>query len=94
MYLLSLILIAALSSILSAYTFTNPIKKHGADPSMVYDPSEGYYYLLNTGSPIELVRARTLEGLKTGKTKKVWSDSTPSRCCGLWAPEIHKLDGM
>lgn len=88
-------LIAACSWLASASTFTNPLKQQGADPSMVYVVSEGYYYLLNTASHgyVEMVRAKTLEGLKTGETKNVWSDTTPSRCCDLWAPEIHELDG-
>ena len=72
---------------------------HGADPSMLFlggeNGSPGYYYLLTTGhnGQIDMARATTLAGLKNGLTKKVWSDATPSRCCDLWAPEIHYLDG-
>ena len=89
------LLVAACSLLESASTFTNPLREHGADPAMVYVVSEDYYYLLNTAShgQIEMVRAQTLEGLKTGETKKVWSDTTVSRCCSLWAPEIHYFDG-
>ncbi|KAL6716511.1 hypothetical protein ACLMJK_006078 [Lecanora helva] len=87
-------------TLVSASTFTNPLKpKAGADPSIVRTVASGnepgYYYLLNTGEKghLEMIRSETLDGLKTGETKIVWSDKTPSRCCSLWAPEIHELDG-
>ena len=100
MHFYLLLLIALLVSDGSASHFTNPLKPHnGADPFLVYvagqNGSQGYYYLLNTASHgvIEMIRATTLEGLKNGSTKNVWSDTTPSRCCNLWAPEIHELNG-
>ena len=91
---ISLLLFLGYSYLAVAATYTNPLKPSaGADPFMVF--ADGYYYLLTTASKgvIEMTRARTLEGLKTGTVKQVWRDSTPSRCCGLWALEIHKLDG-
>ncbi|KAJ6627659.1 glycosyl hydrolase [Mycena sp. CBHHK59/15] len=30
-------------------------------------------------------------GLKTATPKLVWSDTTSTRCCNMWAPEIHKM---
>lgn len=87
-------LLANFLSLASALNFTNPLKpENGADPFMVY--VGGYYYLLNTASHghIRMIRATTLEGLKSGATKDIWSDSTPSRCCNLWAPEIHEING-
>lgn len=36
---------------------------------------------------------QTINGLKTATPKVVWKDSTASRCCSLWAPEIHFVDG-
>ncbi|QRW13039.1 glycoside hydrolase family 43 protein [Ceratobasidium sp. AG-Ba] len=73
--------------------FTNPLKSdHGADPFMVY--SDGYYYLLTTtANDVQIRRASTLGGLKTGIQKVVWKDSAPDRCCNVWAPEIHNMDG-
>ncbi|KAH6874246.1 glycosyl hydrolase [Coprinopsis sp. MPI-PUGE-AT-0042] len=37
-----------------------------------------------------IARATTIAGLKTASPKVVWQDTnTASRCCNLWAPEIH-----
>ncbi|QRV98481.1 glycoside hydrolase family 43 protein [Ceratobasidium sp. AG-Ba] len=72
--------------------FTNPLKPdHGADPFMVY--SDGYYYLMSGSNNAERVRLLTLGGLKNATQKVVWKDSAPDRCCNLWAPEIHNMDG-
>ena len=55
--------------------------------------SDGYYYLMTTTwTNLQITRAKTLEGLKTGETRIVWSDETASRCCNVWAPELHKID--
>lgn len=90
-----------LSSILGAFTgfitaasaanFTNPLKpRDGSDPHMVYN--DGYYYLMTTTwTNLQITRARTLEGLKTGETKVVYTDSNAARCCNVWAPELHKV---
>jgi GH43 family beta-xylosidase len=74
---------------LAVFAFTNPIKKtDGSDPFMVYH--EGYYYLTSTTwSNIQITRATTINGLKTASPKVIWTDSTASRCCNVWAPEIH-----
>lgn len=42
---------------------------------------------------LRMTRATTLEGLKKGETKLVWADPTPDRCCHVWAPEMHYIDG-
>ncbi|ESK84267.1 glycosyl family [Moniliophthora roreri MCA 2997] len=75
--------------VLSALGFQNPIKaSDGSDPFMVYD--KGYYYLTTTTwNNIQLTRATTIAGLKTATPKVIWTDSTSSRCCNMWAPEIH-----
>jgi GH43 family beta-xylosidase len=55
--------------------------------------SDGYYYLMTTTwTNLQITRAKTLEGLKTGETRVVWTDGNPSRCCNVWAPELHKID--
>jgi GH43 family beta-xylosidase len=55
--------------------------------------SDGYYYLMTTTwTNLQITRAKTLEGLKTGETRVVWTDANPSRCCNVWAPELHKID--
>lgn len=63
--------------------FTNPIKiKDGSDPQLVF--WNGTYYLTTTSS---------IAGLKTAQPKIVWADTPAPRCCSLWAPEIHRIDG-
>lgn len=89
-------LLASLATILSVAfgaSFTNPLKAtDGSDPFIVYS-GDGYYYLLTTTwSDIRLTRAKTVAGLKTGESKVVWSDKTASRCCNVWAPEVHWID--
>lgn len=55
---------------------------------------DGYYYLISTEwSNLQLSRATTIEGLKTAAPKVIYEDSTPNRCCSVWAPEIHYFDG-
>lgn len=55
--------------------------------------SDGYYYLMTTTwTNLQITRATTLEGLKNGETRVVWTDANPTRCCNVWAPELHKID--
>jgi hypothetical protein len=74
-------------------TFTNPLrKKDGSDPFIVYN--DGYYYLMTTTwKDVQLTRARTLNGLKDGERRTVYKDGNKNRCCNVWAPEIHDIDG-
>ncbi|KIY63458.1 glycoside hydrolase family 43 protein [Cylindrobasidium torrendii FP15055 ss-10] len=69
--------------------FTNPIKAtDGSDPYIVY--SAGYYYLTTTTwTNLQITRGATIEELKTASPKVVWTDTDASRCCNVWAPEIH-----
>lgn len=75
-------------------TYTNPLKNpNGSDPFIV--TTGGYYYLMTTTwTNIEVTRATTLNGLKTGEKKVVYSTSTASRCCNVWAPEVHYINGI
>jgi hypothetical protein len=75
----------ALSSVVSAASFTNPLKpSDGSDPHIVW--TGGYYYMMTTTwSDLKITRAKTLGGLKTGETKTVWTDSNANRCCNMWA---------
>lgn len=77
----------------SAAAYTNPIRNPGgSDPFLVY--SGGYYYLMTTTwTDVEIARATTIDGLKTATKKSVYSDSTASRCCNVWSPEVHYFDG-
>ncbi|KAK0446780.1 Arabinanase/levansucrase/invertase [Armillaria borealis] len=73
---------------MSVQAFKNPIKSSdGSDPFIVY--SDGYYYLTTTTwTDIQITRGTTMQELKDATPKVVWSDSTSSRCCNVWAPEI------
>jgi GH43 family beta-xylosidase len=76
-----------------AAAFTNPIRSSGgSDPFLVY--TGGYFYLMTTTwTDVEIARATTIDGLKTATKKVVYSTSTASRCCNVWAPEVHYFDG-
>ncbi|KAJ4302971.1 hypothetical protein N0V90_001862 [Kalmusia sp. IMI 367209] len=78
-------LVLGLSTLVSAATYTNPIKaKDGSDPHIVY--SGGYYYLMTTTwTNLQITRATTINGLKTGTTKTVYSQSSGSRSGNIWA---------
>jgi GH43 family beta-xylosidase len=80
-------------SLVAGASYTNPLKRpNGSDPFLVY--TGGYYYMTTTTwTDIQITRARTLEGLKTGETRTVWRDGTWNRCCNVWAPEFHYFDG-
>ncbi|KAL3477286.1 glycosyl hydrolase [Aspergillus californicus] len=73
--------------------WTNPIRNPGgSDPFVAY--SGGYYYILTTEwSDVEIARSTTVEGLKTATKKVIYSATTSSRCCNVWAPEVHYLGG-
>lgn len=73
--------------------YTNPIRNPGgSDPFLVY--TGGYYYLLTTTwTDVEISRATSIDGLKTATKKVVHSTTTTSRCCNVWAPEVHYLGG-
>ncbi|KAI1858906.1 uncharacterized protein JN550_012365 [Neoarthrinium moseri] len=77
----------------SAAAWTNPIRSSGgSDPFVVY--TGGYYYLMTTTwTDVEMARSTTVAGLKTAAKKVVYSTSTATRCCNVWAPEIHYFDG-
>ncbi|MBA9003958.1 glycoside hydrolase family 43 protein [Thermomonospora cellulosilytica] len=74
--------------------YANPVKaQKGADPWIAYH--DGHYYLVTTSWTSELTmrRSPTLAGLATAPSVQVWSDATASRCCNMWAPELHSFDG-
>lgn len=77
----------------SSYAWTNPIRNPGgADPFIVY--TGGYFYLLTTTwTDVEIARATTINGLKSATKKVVYSTGTSTRCCNVWSPEVHYLDG-
>lgn len=90
----SILLHSMLAAFVGAANFTNPLmQRDGSDPHIVY--TDGYYYFTTTTwSDIQVTRATTLGGLKSGERKIVWKDLNRSRCCNMWAPEMHYLDGV
>ncbi|KAF8691015.1 Glycosyl hydrolases family 43, partial [Rhizoctonia solani] len=83
-------LLTFLSFSFATYAFTNPIKsRDGSDPYM-----RSYLFSATTWSNIQITRATSMAGLKTATPKVVWTDSTSSRCCNMWAPEIHWIAGQ
>ncbi len=75
-------------------TLQNPLNaNNGADPWLTY--YEGNYYLTTTtwSSTWYMRKSPTLAGLKTAEAVEIYYETDPSRCCNLWAPEFHLLDG-
>ncbi|GAB2842246.1 hypothetical protein GCM10027074_05890 [Streptomyces deserti] len=78
----------------SAASFTNPVKAvKGADPWISYH--DGNYYLVTTSwtDVITIRKSATLAGLSTAPSVQVWKGDAASRCCNIWAPELHYLNG-
>ena len=72
----------------------NPLNQFGgADPWIQY--YEDNYYLATTTGRSELLMSQspTLAGLKTAIPLQIYAETDPSRCCNMWAPEFHLLDG-
>jgi len=96
----SLIFFASILSLLSVLVvstpvFSNPLRtRNGSDPFLIY--VDGYYYLMTTTwRDLQIVRSKTLEGLKTGETKTIYTMANPNPDGGndVWAPELHKVNG-
>ncbi len=74
-------------------TFSNPLTASGPDPWLL--SYNGYYYLATTTWASQLImrKSPTLEGLKTVVPVRIYAETDPARCCNMWAPEFHLLDG-
>ena len=86
--------LSMLSAVVGGATFSNPLRtRNGSDPYLVY--VEGYYYLMTTTwRDLQITRAKTLEGLKTGESKTIYTMSNPKpEGNDVWAPELHKING-
>lgn len=73
-------------------TFTNPLRKSGADPWVIQKDSL-YYFCRTTGSNLQLVATKKMSDLGKAKSVTEWTppDST-SYSKQLWAPELHYLN--
>lgn len=66
----------------------NPVRGGAADPFLFFH--DGAYYLTyTTVDHLEVVKARSISELATATPTEIWRDATPSRCCNMWAPELH-----
>ncbi|GAA3182910.1 hypothetical protein GCM10010451_35090 [Streptomyces virens] len=77
-----------------AASFSNPVKaQKGADPWIVRH--EGNYYLVSTSwtDVVTVRKSPTLGGLATAPSVQVWQGDAASRCCNIWAPELHHFNG-
>jgi GH43 family beta-xylosidase len=75
----------------AAATFRNPLNS-GPDPYLAH--WKGNYYLTVTGgSNIRIWKSPTLGGLNGAPSKEVWNGGPADRCCNIWAPEFHLLEG-
>lgn len=78
-------------TVIAQDTFRNPLNP-GPDPFLVHH--QGHYYLMTTqGNSIRIWKSPTLGALPKATARTVWTDTTPSRCCHIWAPELYLLDG-
>src|SRR5215211_1506037 len=77
----------------SQKTFTNPILPSGADPWSIY--KDGYYYYTHTlGSRLVLWKTKNIAALDKAEKATVFEPPAGTMYSkGLWAPEIHYLQG-
>ncbi|MFJ3089158.1 RICIN domain-containing protein [Streptomyces sp. NPDC086838] len=77
----------------AATPVTNPLNSSGPDSYMTY--YQGYYYLMTTpwNGPLTMRKAPTIAALAQAAPVPVFSDFPADRCCQVWAPELHLLDG-
>ncbi|GAB2622192.1 hypothetical protein Aab01nite_76570 [Paractinoplanes abujensis] len=75
-------------------TYANPVKPvKGADPWIQFH--DGNYYMISTSWTSELTmrKSPTLAGLATAPSIQVYRETVADRCCNIWAPEMHFLNG-
>jgi GH43 family beta-xylosidase len=77
----------------AAATFTNPLNSTGPDPYLTY--YNGNYYLMTTpwNGPLTMRKAPTIAALKQAAPVPVFDDFPAGRCCWVWAPEFHLING-
>lgn len=85
---------AVAASAYAAATFTNPLLPNGPDPWVIYD--NGYYYYLNTtGKNITIRKTQDITDLRDADKKVIWAPPPAGPYSQqVWAPELHKLNGV
>ncbi len=76
----------------TAAGFRNPVKEVASDPQL-FTHNGSYYLTVTRNDRITISRAASVTDLATAPETTVWRDTTASRCCGIWAPEFHYLQG-
>ncbi|KAK7224165.1 hypothetical protein V2G26_012168 [Clonostachys chloroleuca] len=85
--------IGLLAQVICSLGFYNPVRKGAADPAMVW--ADGNYHLTYTSDThIQITKSPTIGGLNKGETKTVWTDSDTTRNLHIWAPEMHRINGI
>ena len=81
----------------------NPLIEERADPYMVYNEDDGYYYFtgsypMNGSGDAEgydrlvLRRSKTIEGLADAEEVVIWDENESAELGRfIWAPELHKI---
>lgn len=79
------------------FEFDNPIAEQRADP-WIHKTDDGIYYLIATVPEYDRIvirNANSINGLKEAKEKEVWhKHKTGVMGHHIWAPELHKIDGI
>ncbi|MBD0332304.1 MAG: family 43 glycosylhydrolase, partial [Chitinophagaceae bacterium] len=81
----------------SQHTYTNPLKRSGPDPWVIY--KDGWFYYMNTivtpkgENELKLWRTRNVANLATADSTTIFDPTdTMMYSKQLWAPEIHFLN--
>ncbi|MFM9370765.1 family 43 glycosylhydrolase [Streptomyces sp. Da 82-17] len=81
-----------------AAAYRNPLIEQRADPHIHRQPADGHYYFTGTVPEydrIVLRRSRTLGGLSDAPEQVIWrAHSTGDMAAHIWAPELHRIDGV
>ncbi|GAA5481548.1 glycoside hydrolase family 43 protein [Haloferula sargassicola] len=73
--------------------FENPVAKHGADPWVIRE-GDRYYYCHAGRGAVWVSSSESLLKVFSAKPVEVWRpQSGMSWSKGLWAPELHRIDG-
>lgn len=79
-------------------TCRNPVIPDFADPSVSYDPETGYYYACRSRfhpHGVNVCRGRTLSALFDEQITVFTTDGEKNGLYnGVWASELHKIDGL
>ncbi|MEV5160205.1 family 43 glycosylhydrolase [Streptomyces sp. NPDC053728] len=74
--------------------YTDPVKAQmGADPWISYHDGNCSLPSPSWTDVITMRKSPTLAGLSTAPSGQVWQGDAASRCCTIWAPELHYAGG-